>query len=188
MKILPYDRKLIRRTVYRLEMNNSIYKRKTGPVSKVTVEMLNYIKHLLWVTANMRWKSIHFKTMMHLNLLESYISVKHLQREFCKRCKYSRKKITIVKTRSLWMSTKHSRVKYIEEIMPYLMLEMESKMDVWYVDESSFNVNLGPHPNYATLHLARRLSLMCLLRKPVYRCCVQSTSTRNLTTRFLKAE
>ena len=36
----------------------------------------------------------------------------------------------------------------VKQLIPYLLMEERGELDVWYCDESSFNVNLGPHPNY----------------------------------------
>ena len=36
---------------------------------------------------------------------------------------------------------------FVKNIIPYLLSEEKNKFDIWYIDETANNVNLGPRPN-----------------------------------------
>ena len=63
-----------------------------------------------------------------------------------------------------------------------MLMEEKGELDVWWCDESSFNVNLGPKPNFGWAPLGKspicsvptkglNLSLLCAIamnKKPYY--------------------
>lgn len=46
-----------------------------------------------------------------------------------------------INERSQWNSTKNKRKDFIRVFLPYLKMMEDGLIDIWYIDESSFNVN-----------------------------------------------
>jgi hypothetical protein len=76
-----------------------------------------------------------------LGYTASYVSIDPVRRAFKQQRKFSRKKIIKVKDRSLLKSTLEDRRKFVCKFIPYIIAQENNQLDIWYVDESGFNIN-----------------------------------------------